>query len=231
MTRRLLRYGAYGLLALTMPLVVVLSATLYYAFDSDFYRASFAAEGTAALLELSDADMERVITGMTDYLSGRSDSMELTVALDGRETRFYSDKELAHMVDVRNLMALGASVRSGLLVLGLALLGLLTVTGGCRTFWRGLLASALGALGFAALLGVLAATDFSGAFYRFHELFFTNDLWLLDPATDRLIRMLPESFFFAITARILTVSGLAVAAAGAAAVWGIRRCGPDAGGR
>ncbi len=231
MTRRLLRYGAYGLLALTMPLVVVLSATLYYAFNSDFYSASFAAEGTAALLELSDADMERVITGMTDYLSGRSPSMDLTVTLEGRETRFYNDKELAHMVDVRNLMALGTTVRNGLLVLGLGLLGLLTVTGGCRVFWRGLLASALGALGFAALLGALAATDFTGAFYRFHELFFTNDLWLLDPATDRLIRMLPESFFFAITARILTVSGAAVAAAGGLALWGIRRCGPDAGGR
>ena len=32
--------------------------------------------------------------------------------------------------------------------------------------------------------------------------FFDNDLWLLDPATDLMIRMLPEGFFFDMVIRI-----------------------------
>jgi len=42
---------------------------------------------------------------------------------------------------------------------------------------------------------VIAINDFTSAFIKFHEMFFSNDLWLLNPMTDRLIQMLPEGFF------------------------------------
>ena len=38
---------------------------------------------------------------------------------------------------------------------------------------------------------------------RFHTLFFTNDLWLLDPATDFMIVICPESMFSALVVAIL----------------------------
>ena len=37
----------------------------------------------------------------------------------------------------------------------------------------------------------------------FHHIFFRNDLWLLDPNTDILIMMVPETFFFHLVFRIL----------------------------
>ena len=40
------------------------------------------------------------------------------------------------------------------------------------------------------------------SFTLFHEIFFTNDLWLFDPATDYMIRMLPEGFFYDMVMRI-----------------------------
>ena len=45
------------------------------------------------------------------------------------------------------------------------------------------------------ILGVLILIDFTKYFTIFHEIFFSNDLWLLDPRTDLLIQMLPEPFF------------------------------------
>ena len=45
-------------------------------------------------------------------------------------------------------------------------------------------------------------TDFHRYFMIFHEIFFKNDLWLLDPDTDLLIRMLPEGFFLDMAKRI-----------------------------
>lgn len=230
MIQRLSRYGAYGLLALMMPLAVVLTATLHYAFNDGFYLAFFQENQTAAMLEISDADMTRVVSGMTDYLSGKSPTMDLSVTLDGETARFYNDRELTHMVDVQKLMALGGRVRTVFFAAGAALLVLLARFGGLRRFWEGVLASSLGAFGFAAFLGVLAATDFTAAFYRFHEMFFTNDLWLLDPATSRLIRMLPEQFFFDMTARILTASGAVVVTAALAALWGLKRTARRKGG-
>jgi integral membrane protein (TIGR01906 family) len=42
---------------------------------------------------------------------------------------------------------------------------------------------------------VWALIDFESAFLAMHQAQFTNDLWLLDPDTDLMIRMLPERFF------------------------------------
>ena len=49
---------------------------------------------------------------------------------------------------------------------------------------------------------LLFASDFTKYFTIFHEIFFTNDLWLFDPATDYMIRMLPEGFFYDMVMRI-----------------------------
>src|SRR5699024_3895128 len=49
-----------------------------------------------------------------------------------------------------------------------------------------------------SVLGILilyALIDFNGFWIHFHKLLFSNDLWLLNPATDRMINMFPESFF------------------------------------
>ena len=49
-----------------------------------------------------------------------------------------------------------------------------------------------------ALIGGLTAwgiADFDSLFTAFHRLLFSNDLWLLDPKTDLLIRICPESMF------------------------------------
>ena len=46
------------------------------------------------------------------------------------------------------------------------------------------------------LLALPFAVNFSRAFVIFHELFFDNDYWIFDPATDPIILALPEEFFF-----------------------------------
>ena len=53
------------------------------------------------------------------------------------------------------------------------------------------------------LCGVLAVVDFNWFWTQFHHVFFTNDLWLLNPATSVLIQMVPEAFFSAIVTKIL----------------------------
>jgi integral membrane protein (TIGR01906 family) len=52
------------------------------------------------------------------------------------------------------------------------------------------------------LLGILVVTDFTRYFTIFHEIFFNNDLWILNPNTDLLIQMLPEPFFVNIAGKI-----------------------------
>ena len=49
---------------------------------------------------------------------------------------------------------------------------------------------------------VLAAIDFNSLFILFHKVAFTNDLWLLNPQTDLLIRLMPIEFFISYAAII-----------------------------
>ena len=50
---------------------------------------------------------------------------------------------------------------------------------------------------------LFALIDFDSFWRNFHEIFFTNDLWLLDPRTDILIMMVPLQFFYDLVMRIV----------------------------
>ena len=44
-------------------------------------------------------------------------------------------------------------------------------------------------------VSIAVAIDFSKTFYFFHKIFFRNDYWIFDPATDPIINSLPEELF------------------------------------
>ncbi|MBH1939450.1 TIGR01906 family membrane protein [Mobilitalea sibirica] len=55
--------------------------------------------------------------------------------------------------------------------------------------------SAITAIVLPLTLGLFMAIDFDTSFLVFHKLFFNNDYWLFDPATDPVINILPDTFF------------------------------------
>ena len=56
-----------------------------------------------------------------------------------------------------------------------------------------------------------AVIDFNSFWNDFHHIFFTNDLWILDPGVDRLINMVPLNFFNGLVTRIIITYGLLLA--------------------
>ena len=59
--------------------------------------------------------------------------------------------------------------------------------------------------GIPAAIGLFALLDWEKLFVSFHKLFFSNDYWLFDPATDPVILILPDGFFFQCLAVILVL--------------------------
>lgn len=218
-----MRFALYMILAMIVPVAVLLSSTLFYAYNGNYYLAEFEGYNAAGLVNVDGGALEAVVDNITGYLSGRVDTMDIQIEVGGKLTRFYNDKELTHMVDVKRLMDAGGRLRFVLLGVAVVLLAVLYKTGGKTGLWRGLLASSLGTVGLGTVFALLAATNFTEAFYKFHELFFTNDLWLLDPATDRLIQMLPERFFLSITLHILVLTAEIMGVMGVMAVINLKR--------
>lgn len=82
-----------------------------------------------------------------------------------------------------------------------------------RAWGKALIGGSALFLGLAGLLALACALDFNRAFLAFHHLFFTNDLWLLNPATDLMIRLLPETFFAQVAGRAALLALLGPAGA------------------
>ena len=129
--------------------------------------------------------------------------------MGGEQREFFNEREIAHMEDVQVLFLKALSIRRVCLVLGAGLLILMAATK--ARMGRVLPPSLCMGTGlFFALitvLGLIISTDFTKYFIMFHHIFFSNDLWILDPATDMLINIVPEGFFMDTAARIALLFG------------------------
>ena len=108
-----------------------------------------------------------------------------------------NEREQAHMRDVHALIQ--AAQRAAQLCVGIAAgLAVAAAWPGAR-LRRRRRAVLLGGACAVVLLAIAACAGMRGgftpAFYRMHELLFTNDLWLMNPETDVLIRMMPQLLF------------------------------------
>lgn len=155
----------------------VLIALLYMAV------ISFAFSPTAYPQEMPYGEMADELTA---YLSGHADALSDSL---------FTQRERLHMEDVLALFEGGARIARACLWAGAALALSALLLGGRRRLGRGLLYGCAAFALLVAALGLWALLDFEGWFTRMHEMVFTNDLWLLDPAESMLIRMLPLDFF------------------------------------
>lgn len=158
---------------------------------------------------LNDVDMDMnnlmsVTEHMLDYLRGYEESLDVRAIIDGKEQEFFNEKEKSHMADVKKLFEAGYYIRDGAFAVfaALALIFWLkkmrfeVFIPKCFIMLTGVLAALF------AALGAILYFNFNKIFTLFHKIFFNNDLWILDPATDRLINIVPEGFFADMTLRI-----------------------------
>ena len=152
----------------------------------------------------------RALDGMlADYLSGDAE------ALNGAP---FNAKELTHMADCFKLFELLRAVRARLIPWAILLvLGSVWLLRDRRAIRRCAWLGPLLVLLPLALFALYAAFNFNAAFTLFHRVLFTNDLWLLDPRTDLLIRICPESMFMKMGIRIAVISLTSIVAVSAIA--------------
>ena len=139
--------------------------------------------------------------GLCQYLDGKTALTQIKDAETGEGVNAFSDKENAHLQDVRGIVRFLKAARyvgGGLVIGALALLYFLQKRERPRMLAhavRGFSHSALFLLLFASALAVWGLVNFDGLFVTFHKVAFTNDLWLLNPNIDVLLALMPLPFF------------------------------------
>ena len=155
----------------------------------------------AGILEtagISEADLLQLDVSLARYLEGDQNDPNLEIEVFGEMQPAFNEKEMQHLADCRRLFAPTVSLW---LNIALAVAGVALAMYGrqqpnaqrrytaCMWIASVIIAAPL------ALLAVWAMIDFGSAFDFFHRVLFTNELWMLNPETDLLIRICPASMF------------------------------------
>ncbi len=199
---------ARWLFVLCLP-VVLFTASIGLAFNSLWlYKYGFSKYDISGVTGLAPAELDRAARGLIGYWNSGQEYIDITVTRDGQPFTLFNEREVIHLKDVKALVRLD--------YLALAIAGLYClVFAAVALWWRpptyrrelalaGMGGSLLGAA-LLAVMGIMALSDFSGFWWRFHLLSFANDLWLLDPSRDYLIMMFPEGFWYD---SVLIIAGL-----------------------
>ena len=162
-----------------------------------------------SLPSMTMEDLLEVTDEMMDYLKGEREDLHVVTVMDGQEREFFNEREIAHMEDVQVLFLRAMSLRRACIFICVLCLGFLFLT---KAPVRRVLPSSICAgtglfFGITAILALIISGDFTKYFVIFHHIFFDNDLWILDPATDMLINIVPEGFFMDTAARIALLFG------------------------
>lgn len=195
-----------GMIASTATILVLLITAFEIGAygDYDWYEKEYLKYEVIEDLEMEMKDVMQVTEEMMAYLRGNREDLVVQTVVDGEEREFFNVREKAHMVDVKNLFVGGLWLRRiTLIIFFMAVLVMIKN----KMDWKRLLSKSfligLGVFaGVTTFVGIIVLSDFNKYFLMFHEVFFDNDLWLLDPRTDLLIRMLPEGFFLDMVVRI-----------------------------
>lgn len=145
----------------------------------------------------------KLAEALSSFLAGGAGSAQVTLIRGSQNISAFSNKELLHLQDVKNLFVLAhrASI-AGILMIVVTIFMMIFALKGNAIDKASIIACSLKlALSFSIMallaVSVLTSLDFYTAFTMMHRFVFTNDLWLLNPQTDLLIQLMPEPFFAA----------------------------------
>lgn len=204
-------------LAMVLLIFTILISSFQLAIYGDseykFYRTEYEKYDVTSSLGMKLEDVMKVTVQMMDYLIDREEELSITTMVEGKAQDFFNEQDRLHMADVKVLFLGGLKLRNWAAVVALALVAVLILRkadlGG--VLFKGFIRAFVAVLIAAGIIGILFATDFTKYFTIFHEIFFTNDLWMFDPAEDYMIRMLPEGFFADMLLRIGVTFGALMA--------------------
>ena len=181
---------------LALMVILLISSTEYVAYyKNGYFQKEYDKYQVAQAVHIEMEDLLTVTDEMMDYLKGDRENLVIYTKIENTEREFFNAKEKKHMADVQALFLSAQRLRFGLALFVILISGCLLYLKKGRSLFKGI---QWGIFVFFALMGILAALmvhNFNRYFTLFHQLFFNNNDWILNPKTDLLINIVPEGFF------------------------------------
>lgn len=223
-TFKRLSYIIWGTL---LSIVLLLTFVNIIAFDLNHYNKSFVKHNIVETTGMNSENLGYIIRDILKYLKDDRKELNTRIIIEGEENEVFGDREKLHMVDVKGLFVKGRVLRN----VGIALSILMFLFFIRKDqYWKKsvpgtLLYTAAADILFLLVLLLLIKIDPGECFYYFHVMFFDNDLWQLDPNTDILVQMLPESFFYSTAIRVVSYFAISLIILGSLGLYFDKRTG------
>ncbi len=164
------------LLIILIPIILFLSPIIYLSTSTSFYQKEI--NNPNVLQNINKTQAQEISNQVILYLKGETELEESLVGTDAKQ----------HMKDVKSLRNISKYFLYSLILL--FIIGIV-ITKNHKILIFGSIATLI--LNF--ILFLISKISFTFAFTKFHELFFRNSLWKLNPETDALVRVFSEQFF------------------------------------
>ena len=161
------------------------------ALNPNFYIPKYEEMELASDIGVSKKDLNQSIRLLLDYLDDKRDDIKGHITWYGVSQETFNEKETSHMVDVKALYQNALKVaKMAFIILGLVVLYFYLNDKILMFAYlsKGFLMAMFTFILMLVFFGFWILTDFT--------IFFSNQLWLLDPNTDFMICMLPETIFY-----------------------------------
>ena len=199
----------YNLILPLSFLVIFMWSVIGVSQNRSFYDRQYQLNGTAEHIGIRHQDLMSVTDNLICYMTNQRPDLEMQYGVKGEIREIFDQREKLHMIDVRNLYMGVIHIAIGITAaIGAGLFYVIKKDGwktARTTLNRKYLWSAIGLVIFCLVFGILIATNFQWFWTHFHYVFFTNDLWLLDPRISIMINMVPLNFFYAMVTRIFII--------------------------
>lgn len=177
-------------LIILIPLVIILGNFEYVIFNFNFYKNLYSQVGVYQSFG-SQKEVNDVTNNLLDYFRGKNEL----------DHNFFSSQAALHLADVKTIINFSTNFFYLTFAVVLILIAFLIKKKSYRQLFEAFLISSVFIFVsiFLIAMGLLSSFDF--LFTKFHQVLFTNQLWLF-PQDDTLIKLLPQEFFIEFANRL-----------------------------
>ena len=186
-----------GFLLLLVPVFLIIIASdivikTRFIYEYDFWRYEISEKTSIELTNLRKIGRE-----IRTYFQNHDQYLAVETTINNQIKFLFNQREVQHMKDVKNLISLIDTIGLiiGCIFIIFSLILVFYDHHWKETLLRLILLSGLLSVFLVILISITFLVFFDYFFVLFHEISFSNDLWMLNPKTDYLIMLFPESFF------------------------------------
>ncbi len=217
-------------LVVALPVFLITSNVRWALNSVSLYEFGFTRYDVAQTTGLSQEQLSDAAAQIRDYFNSEDEELDLRVKSDQGTLELFNEREIQHMRDVKDLVKKTYRVQEGIFLymfLFVAFGFFLQGSDFAGRLRKLLVRGSATTVGVVGTIGLVSLVAFGPLFRLFHELSFSNDFWMLDPARDRLVQMFPFGFWLETTLLIgaasIVESGAIVGLLLALSWWQARR--------